>query len=419
MGSAELRAKRAEKHNRLRAIHAAAEAEDRSLNEAESREWADLTAQIAGLTERIEREEKLDGEERLLAAQRPGQPVGSAPAAPKAAPSDWRSFGEFLGAIRNNRGDPRLQYHELEGDAEERVLSMGVGGAGGFLVPTQFRPELLAVDPQAAIFRPRATPIPAGDPPDSAVTMPALNQTGALGVFSGVTVTWIGEGGAKPEAEPSFLEVTLEPQEVAAHTWLTDKLLRNSEAAATVVQRLLRQAIMAAEDWQFLRGAGVGTPRGIIGHPATINQARAGAGAIVYADLVAMYSQVMMGGPLVWIGSPTTLPQLTTMVDAAGGLIWQPNAREGAPGTIMGFPFLINQRSPVLGAVGDLMLADLSYYLIKDGSGPYIDMSPHVRFLQNQTAIKAFWNVDGQPWLTGPMTLEDGVTQTSPFVALQ
>jgi hypothetical protein len=31
--------------------------------------------------------------------------------------------------------------------------------------------------------------------------------------------------------------------------------------------------------------------------------------------------------------------------------------------------------------------------------------------------IKIFWNVDGAPWLTAPITLENGYT-ASPFVAL-
>jgi len=40
-----------------------------------------------------------------------------------------------------------------------------------------------------------------------------------------------------------------------------------------------------------------------------------------------------------------------------------------------------------------------------------------VHFTQNKTVIKAFWLVDGQPWLAGPITQEGGY-QVSPFVAL-
>jgi len=399
---------------RLHEIHGAAEAEDRDLNEAERAEWAELSAKVTALREREKRQALLDAEERAAAAQAPAAPLE---ARNQPEEPEWRGFGEFLQAVRWNQSDARLQYKPFEG-GEERALSMGVGAAGGFMLPTQFRPQLLQVDPQSAIVRPRATVIPAGDPPDAAIDMPSLDQSGARGVYSGVTVTWIGEGAAKPESEPQFRRVSLDPHEVAAHTIVTDKLLRNSDAAGALVSTLLRRAITAAEDWDFLRGPGGARPRGVIGHAGTVTVARAGAGAVAYADVVGLYARVLLGGPLVWVASPTVLPQVMAMVDAGGNLVWQPNAREGAPGTLLGIPLVINQRSPVLGALGDLLLADWNYYLIKDGSGPFVDASPHLLFLRNETVIKAFWNVDGQPWLTSPLLLEDGVTTVSPFVAL-
>ena len=54
---------------RLRAIHQAAEAEDRDLNEAERAEWDDLTGKVTALRERERRQMVLDAEERT-AAQR-------------------------------------------------------------------------------------------------------------------------------------------------------------------------------------------------------------------------------------------------------------------------------------------------------------------------------------------------------------
>jgi HK97 family phage major capsid protein len=224
----------------------------------------------------------------------------------------------------------------------------------------------------------------------------------------------------KPQSpDPTFREIRLEPQEVAAHIVLTDKLLRNSAAAGALATSLLRKAIQGAEEDVFFRGDGIGKPLGIIGHPSTLNRARAGANAIAYTDIVAMYSMAKFGGSLVWVASQTCLPQLMTMVDAGNNLIWQPSAREGAPGTLLGFPLLINDQSPALGTQGDLVLIDLDYYLVKDGSGISVQASEHPLFTSNRTIIKAFWNVDGQPWLTSPLLQRDGVTQVSPFVVLQ
>jgi len=332
----------------------------------------------------------------------------------------FRDFGEFLQTVKYNPHDQALRAKEMSDKTQKRFMNMGFGANGGFIVPEQFSNQIKMVDDQSAIFRPRAQVIPAGDPPDAAITIPALDQGGANGVYAGVQVTWIAEGAQKPETEPAFREIRLEPNEVAAHVVVTDKLLRNSAAAGALVSSLLRKAIIAAEEDAFLSGNGAGQPLGIIGHPAAIQVARGGAGAIAYNDVVNMYARAKFGGKLAWIGSQTCLPQLMTMVDAAGqNLVWQPNAREGAPGTLLGIPFLLNDQSPILGAEGDLILVDLNYYLIKDGSGISISMSEHPLFTQNRTIIKAFWNVDGQPWLSTPLLARDGVSTVSPFVVLQ
>lgn len=324
--------------------------------------------------------------------------------------NEVREFGDFLQEVRFNPHNTKL---------EQRTLQMGVGGAGGFIVPEQFDANIRIIEDNAGIFRPRSQVIPAGSPPDAAITIPALDQSGANGVYAGVNVTWIGEGDEKPETEPMFREIRLEPHEVAAHTVVTDKLLRNSAAAGALVMSLLRKAIIASEEDAFYTGNGVGRPLGIVGHPATINVARAAGNQIQYADVVNMFAQFKMGGRGAWIVSQTTLPQLMVLQDANGNLVWQPNAQQGVPGTLLGMPVLINDQAPILGANGDIALVDLDYYLIKDGSGISISMSEHPRFTRNQTIIKAFWNVDGQPWLTTPLLQRDGVSQVSPFVTLQ
>jgi len=325
----------------------------------------------------------------------------------------FASFGEFVRTIRFEGGDPRLA------PLHDRALSMGVGAGGGFLVPPEFAEMLTAIQPQDAIVRPRAQVIPAGDSPDASVTIPADDQGGAKGVYSGVNVVWTGEGATKHETEPALRQLELAPKEVSAYTVLSDKLLRNAAAAGPYVENKLRQAILAAEDVAFISGTGVAQPLGFLGHASAVNVPRTAPGLIAYADVIDMYARLLIrqGSP-VWIGNPTCLPQLMQMVDAGNHVVWQPNAREGEPPTLMGFPWLRNERQPVLGTAGDLMLVNLSFYVIKDGAAMVIDVSQHVKFLSNQSVIRAVWNVDGQPTLSSPLLLEDGATTQSPFVVL-
>jgi HK97 family phage major capsid protein len=277
----------------------------------------------------------------------------------------------------------------------------------------------MSVDAQAPVIRNRATVIPAGDPPDAEIAMPALDQSAAENMFGGVSVTWTGEGQTMTETDASLKEIKLTPNEVTAYITVTNKLLRNWQAAGPVLQSLMRGAVTAAEDYQFLRGNGVSKPQGIIGSGAEIAYNRAGASAIAYADVVGMLARARSLAGLTWIASGTTIPQLANIRDTGNNNLFIMNASVGVPSTLMGIPLIFNERSPALGAKGDLILADLSYYLIKDGSGPFVEASEHVRFTSNKTVIKIVWNVDGKLWLNAPIPLEGSSSNTvSPVVTL-
>jgi len=360
-------------------------------------------------------------EQRMVALQR-------IPTAGDAEPSIERThgfanMGEFLQTALRNRADTRLRPAMVpEG---QRDMAMLPGAAGGFLIPPQFADMLTAITPQDAIVRPRATVMPAGVAPDASTTFPMLNQSGVLGVFAGMTGGWVGEGGLKPETQPALAQMTLTPHEVAAFVDVTDKLLRNNPAAVTqLIQQGFRDVILSLEDIAFISGNGIGRPLGFLGHASNVNVVRAaglGVAAIAYADIVAMVWRMLKlgtAGP-VWIGNPSVIPQLAVMASPLGQLIWQPSAREGMPSSLMGFPFIPNERQPVLGQIGDLMFVNLRYYMIQEGVGLAIKDDQGIgAFDHNVTRVKAYRSVDGQPALATPLLAEDAVSTFSPFVVL-
>ncbi len=335
--------------------------------------------------------------------------------------SEFRTIGEFIQTVRFNPYSQKLSKRDVN-DHEMKTDELG-----GFLVPDKFIPEIKMVSLESSVIRPRATVIPAASPsPDETVKMPALDQTGTngTGLYGGISVVWIDEGDLKPQKETAFKEITLSPYEVAGRLVVTDKLLRNAPAIDALVAKLFRGAINAAEEDAFFNGAVAGRPTGYIPHAATIAVNRATANRIGYADIVNMFASKLNGGSYVWVASSSAIAELMKMKDFesadsdAPNLAWQTDARAGMPGTLLGLPVLSSDLVPTLGTKGDLSLCDFSYYLIKDGYGIAIDASPHVHFVNNKTVIKAFWNVDGKPWMTAPLTLRNGTTKVSPFVVL-
>lgn len=427
----EMREARAKKIADMRAILDVAnnaEGGAREFTADEQKQYDALKAEVDSLATSIERQEQQEALEASLDTPRPAQAAGAIgggyqPIRSGGDPArkEFESLGEFMHAVRFNPNDQRLTFVEGENRGESR---MDDGPSGGYLIPTTFRAGLMSVRPAEVIVRPRATVIPA-DPssPDAAVTLAALDQRGAdaNALYGGVEMHWIGEGDNKPDAgTPNLREITLTPHEIAGTMTVTDKFLRNFAAADAMLSTQLRGALLAAEDRAFLVGDGIKKPLGGLVSAARFLVNRLLAGKIQYADVLAMTSRILArGGEVqpIWHASQATIPQLATLKDEDGRYIWKPDARDGFAGTLLGYPLRITNRVAQLGGIGDLSLVDWSYYLIKDGSGPYVAASEHVLFKQNKTVIKIFSNVDGAPWLTAPITEENGWS-VSPFVVL-
>ncbi|WP_322925328.1 phage major capsid protein [Paenibacillus campi] len=399
----ELRKKLAAKKDEMRSLILLAQGEKRGFTDDEESKFSTLESEQRDLENQIKLEERA---QQLAMGGAGTKKTGDDPE----HESEFRNLGELVKTYRENPYDPRLK--------EYREMAMKTKATGGIFVPPQFSAQLFEVAPDQAIVRPRAIVIPADEEsPDAAITFPALDQGAGSNMYGGVEVNWIGEGDEKPETSANFKDLTLTPHEVAGHIVVTDKLLRNAPAINTLLPRLFRGAISAAEDDAFLYGNGNAKPTGAVNSPASITINRATANQITYKDIVNMISKVKLGGNLMWAASQSILPQLLNMRDEAGNLIFQTNIANAMTGTLLGYPIKFSDNSPVLGQAADLTLTDFGYYVIKDGAGIFIQASEHPLFKQNKTIIKAFWNVDGAPWLKAPLVLKNGY-EVSPFVKL-
>lgn len=338
----------------------------------------------------------------------------------------FSSLSEYLWAIAAQRRDARPD-DRLNALAEKREMQMSAGAGGGYAVPEVFSSLFLQAPAQAGIVRRYATTLPVGYPPDSIVHVPCLDQTsGTGGTYGGVSLTHGGEGITLTETNAKIREISLEPKQLNCYLPVTNKLLQNWETSNQVITRLLRDAVEGQIDYDCLRGDGINKSLGVINCAAAIAYTRAGANAIAFSDIYGMVSRCKMGGSPIWIGSQTIIPQLAAMTDAGSHAVWigGGNLAQGAsapmPSTLFGFPLYFSDRLPALGTKGDLILTDLSYYLVKPGSGPRVDISTEFLFTQDKSVFRIIMMMDGRPWLSEPIGLEGDSTKTiSPFVVLQ
>jgi HK97 family phage major capsid protein len=374
---------------------------DHSLTAEEDTRFKALETEVSNRSTEIEREQRFQDAEANT-ARAPGA---------ESVVDETREFGEFLQEARFNPGNSSL---------ERRDVTMGDGPSAGFMVPEKYDTAIREVTPQEAIFRPRCTVIPGGDAPDAAINLLTADQSGTRGVYNGVTVSWVAETGTRQDGgDPKLINVKLEPKEVSAYIDVSDKLFRNAPAVGGWVTNLLKGAITGCEEDAFFTGSGVGKPKGIVGHGCVKTISRGTVNTFKWSDAVKFAGAFKFGKSAVWIVNQTVLPQMMVMEDTNGNALWMPNAAVGIGGVFMGFPVLINDLAPALGTEGDVMLADLSYYLIKDGSPLAIFIDPYTQKVNGITRIYAFWNVDGQPQLTTPIKMRGSSETVSPFVILK
>src|SRR5574342_104194 len=346
--------------------------------------------------------------------------------------SNYKKFGQFLGDVwaagKTMRPNARLIYLDDErptGATESKDLAEAIGSTGGFLVPAEFQTDVFGVLGEPSVFMQRATHIPMRR---RQMSIPVLDQTDtSAGVphwFGGIQAYWVAEAAEKPQSDPSWREITLTAHEMVGYTRASNALLDDSAVSLEAFFNGplgFNGAMTHLMDWATINGTGAGMPLGWLNAGATIVVDRATSGTIGYPDLLNMLQAFLMtGGQGMWMASQSTLATLAQMSGPAShpAYVWLNDAKQGIPGTRLGMPIVFTEKLPLLGQQGDIALINPPFYLVGDRQAVTIESTQYDRWRHNQTSWRAVARMDGQPWLSAPLTLMDGVSTLSPFVIL-
>jgi HK97 family phage major capsid protein len=341
------------------------------------------------------------------------------------------NFGDFCLCIAQ-KNHKRLEEEYKSYPVDEKgvrtkaAMAEASGVTGGYIVPPDFYDKLLAIVAENTFIRPRAFVQPMAS---ATLQFPFLDITtvqsaGVSPFFGGVQMYWTEEAQTRQETEPQFKMMELKAHELSGYSVSSNVLLQDAAfGLEKFLMTLFGQAIAWFEEYAFLQGNGVGKPQGLLGAGATISVNRQSAGLVQFADVATMYSKLL---PLsmqrsIWVHSPSVIPQLMQLKDGASRAIFisiDQGATKKPAWSLLGLPTFATEKVPALGTKGDLMLIDPALYVIGDRMQIEIAASEHVNFLKNQMTWRVVERVDGQPWLDKAITLQDGSTQVSPFVAL-
>jgi len=372
------------------------------------------------------KEQLADATNKLKDELKPaGETIIEAPSKEK-----FKSFGDFLIAARNVRVnrtlDPRLSF--MPGTVSKTTGHMEIGedSQGGFLVPEEYRMDLLEIALEGAVVRPRATILPMRS---DSLKIPYNNDTShASTVFGGCSASWTAEAAIKTASKPTFGQLELTPHKLAGLTYTSNELLADSGIALEpLILRMFGSTYGYFEDDAFLFGSGAGQPLGVFNCGCLKSVLRNTANKVHPEDIAEMYQSMLPAslGNAVWVIGPTVMAELLELgsgnaADASGKiLIWQPNFKDSIGAwTILGRPVIISEKLQALGTAGDILFADFRYYLIGDRQSITIDSSTHVAFTTDETCWRFVLRVAGQCWPQTTITSRRGAHTFSPFVQL-
>ncbi len=336
----------------------------------------------------------------------------------------FKSFGEFLHVVARSAA--------LGGQPDRRLMRSPTGlgevdpTAGGFVVPDQYSEELIGSMYEEAVLAPlcdrRET-----DKPNNA-TLPAIDEKSRAdgSRWGGVLSYWDAEGVEPPSTLPKYKALRFSAHKLIALAVASDELIADVALLGDHMRRAFASEAGFQLDKAILLGTGAGLPLGIVNAPGTIQVAKdvgQASGTIAGTNLANMWSR--LPAPCrrraVWIVNEDVEAQLDAMAAQAppgvAGAYFPAGEGGNEFARIKGRPVIVAEQSPALGTPGDIVLADLSQYIVVDG-GLQSALSLDCDFLTDQGVFRFTLRVDGMPAWQTPITPYNGTLTRSPFVTL-
>jgi HK97 family phage major capsid protein len=345
----------------------------------------------------------------------------------QSATGPFSSFAEQIGAViqagkHGQRTDERLfEVRAASG------LNEAIGSEGGFVVQNDFAASILSHVYTVGEIARRCTRIPITTNA-SGIKIPRIDeQSRADGSrWGGVRGYWTAEAGAIQTSKPAFGLLELNLKKVAAAVYCTDELVEDSAALSAFLSMVVPQELTYKVEDAIVNGDGAGKPQGLTVSPACITVSKITGQAkdsFNFENATAMWARY--GGTeagACWLIHRSVIPQLYGMAIVGGVSMWPAftptPAAAAPPSTLFGKPIIVAEYCQKLGDKSDVVLADLSQYVLIEKGGVQAASSIHVRFLEAEQVLRFLYRVDGQSAWATAITPKNGTDSLSPWVVL-
>jgi HK97 family phage major capsid protein len=371
---------------------------------------------------------------RRAGTMQPGAPrVDQDPHIEVRAPEKFTSLGQQLQAIAQagmtGQEDNRLVWQSIVPHAVVSGAGSGIPSDGGYLIQKDIQTELMSKVYATGDVLSRCKKVNIG-PGSDGLVMNMIDETSrATGSrWGGVQVYWGAEADSATAKKPKFRQEKWELKELIGLAYITDRLLADATAMESVFSQAFTSEIQFVAEDAVFNGVAPGQMQGILLAPCVVSVAKEtgqGAATFVYENALKMWSRMYAPSRAnsAWFINQDVEPQLHQMsipVGTGGQPVYLPpgGLSQTPYASLFGRPVIPTEYNPTLGTTGDVVLADLSQYLVIEKGGVQSDSSIHVRFANNEKTFRWIYRLDGKPLWNSALTPAKGSATKGPFVKL-
>ena len=244
----------------------------------------------------------------------------------------------------------------------KRALSVGTDNVGGYTVAD----EMMGAIEDALLayggIREACTVLKTKTGAD--LPMPMANDTGNVAAL-------LSEAGTVSEQDASFSSKTFKAYKFSSLQKVSRELITDSSIGieSWLGQQMGTRIARAFNNYATV-GTGSSQPSGVVTDAADSGVTLASASAITYAEIVSIFHTVdpeFRNAPgCAWMFADAWLKYIRSLVDSNGLPLWQPSMIAGAPDTILGKPFYVNQDVPSTTGTKAILFGDLSKFVMRE-----------------------------------------------------
>lgn len=314
--------------------------------------------------------------------------------------------------------------------AQQKALSEGTDGAGGFAVPPDFAAEIGGRRAQVSVMRSLATVTPTMRDLWKKPMIKPSTASGGRNIYSDdFLAAWVGETPSQSSIDVAFEMWEISIKKVRAYTLLSNDLI--SDSIGSMVGELAGRggrSLALKEDEGFISGGSVPLePTGILRHPLaltavasdgmaydvegstsnTISNSTSDAGSAPKIKQLVYQLPSQYAANATWLMRRTTQGKVAGLVDGSGRPFWNSYLESGFSRpqmNIEGFPVVNSEFVGTDGAVSTtpattpLIFGDISEYRIVERSSLSVRVLTERFGDTDQTGLFLFSRVGGGLW---------------------